>query len=169
FSAAVEAEGGIVVEVEGDALLAVFPVEGWSVGGAAPMGVADDAAAAAGAVLAAAAGLEAARTATPPLMLRIGLTLGDVVMGETEAGGRLALRVFGTPVGLAERLQRAADSFRPEGGSVALADDALVAAASRVWQKGILLPVGRLKLRGLATPQGAHKLTSDNIPADLRH
>ncbi|MEO1468553.1 MAG: adenylate/guanylate cyclase domain-containing protein, partial [Pseudomonadota bacterium] len=169
FSAAVEAEGGIVVEVEGDALLAVFPVEGWSVGGAASMGVADDAAAAAGAVLAAAAGLEAARTATPPLMLRIGLTLGDVVMGETEAGGRLALRVFGTPVGLAERLQRAADSFRPEGGSVALADDALVAAASRVWQKGILLPVGRLKLRGLATPQGAHKLTSDNIPADLRH
>ncbi|MEO1774851.1 MAG: adenylate/guanylate cyclase domain-containing protein [Pseudomonadota bacterium] len=154
---AVEAQGGIVVEIEGDGLLAVFPDEP----GAEPHACR---ACRAGAALAEAAAraLPDQRTVSVPvtlpesgepmaLRLRMGLETGPVMLGEVEAGGRLGFRVIGGVVNTAKRLEEGARPFLDGAGSVALVSDAVQTAA--VNQSDLSFEcLGPQQLDGKATP-----------------
>jgi class 3 adenylate cyclase/tetratricopeptide (TPR) repeat protein len=120
---AVETHGGVVVKGLGDGVLASFPEASAALAAAVAIQQAADA--------------HTRRHPDLPLVLRVGLSAGDVTV---DAGD-----CFGTPVVEASRLCAAA-----EGGRV------LAAEVVRLLVKGragfTLDPVGELELKGLAEP-----------------
>jgi adenylate cyclase len=125
----------------GDGLLAIFPIAS-----------ADTAAgAAASALTAASHAVDAARNLTnapslvgePPLEIVVALHIGTVIYGNIGAADRLDFTVIGPAVNLVSRIEAIAKTLnRP----IAVSDD-----FARAYGKP-LEPLGRHKLRGLATP-----------------
>ncbi|MEM6487504.1 MAG: CHASE2 domain-containing protein [Pseudomonadota bacterium] len=193
---AVHEAGGIAVEIEGDAMLAIFPAD--PALAAAPEAL--DGPAAAACALAAALVEAAMREATahpethslaatlpvvvcgqalglvseiapdgptattaamaPAFRLRIGLDAGAVSMGETEGGGRYAFRVFGRAVHVAKRLQDLARGMVADdpAASIAVVTSSVARAAERGGYPGAMVPLGQVRLKGIAVPHLAYRL-----------
>ncbi|MEM6972767.1 MAG: CHASE2 domain-containing protein [Pseudomonadota bacterium] len=147
-SGSVEAEGGIPIEIEGDSLLAAFPEKD------------EEAHPAAARACMAALDIHghaerASGLGDDGLKVRLGIAWGDVVIGEFEAGGRMALRVIGDPVSSAERLQRLAkDWVGRDASGAAVSDEVHSAAQGRVGaasftRKGEAALAGRAQVAAL--------------------
>ncbi|MEM9783091.1 MAG: CHASE2 domain-containing protein [Pseudomonadota bacterium] len=148
---------GIVVEIEGDGLLAAFALDE---GGEAT---------ALRACLAARAVAEAAgerRLLERPLAVRIGISWGDVMMGETEAGGRLGLRVIGDPVNVADRLQRVAKRCSASHTSTIIVADGIRQRARHALGDAAFEPLGETILEGREVPSILWKLIISNYDPD---
>jgi len=138
---AIAGHGGEILKFIGDGLLSIFPIES-----------ADKAAAAARNALAAAVeAVEAARELTnspllssePTLEIVVALHIGTVIYGNIGAADRLDFTVIGPAVNLVSRIEAVAKKLNLP---VVVSDD-----FARAYGEG-LRPIGRHKLRGLATP-----------------
>ena len=137
---AIDAHGGEVLKFVGDGLLGIFPV-------------ADDAAAACRAALAAAGDARAALAETnaeragsgePRLRYGLALHLGDVLYGNIGSAGRLDFTTIGPAVNLTARLETLARDLGRD----------LVASAAFAGQcPEALTSLGSFELRGFREPQ----------------
>ena len=138
---AIAGHGGEILKFIGDGLLSIFPIES-----------ADKAAAAARNALAAAVeAVEAARELTnspllssePTLEIVVALHIGTVIYGNIGAADRLDFTVIGPAVNLVSRIEAVAKKLNLP---VVVSDDFARAYGEPLY------PLGRHKLRGLATP-----------------
>jgi adenylate cyclase len=138
---AIAGHGGEILKFIGDGLLSIFPIES-----------ADKAAAAARNALAAAVeAVEAARELTnspllssePTLEIVVALHIGTVIYGNIGAADRLDFTVIGPAVNLVSRIEAVAKKLNLQ---VVVSDDFARAYGEPLY------PLGRHKLRGLATP-----------------
>jgi adenylate cyclase len=149
---AVLAEGGEVLALIGDAVLAVFPI-----GPASPAAAGDEPAACARAVAAARDALarrdqaNAARaTAGKPLIdFGVGLHVGDVAYGNIGVPERLCFTVIGPTANEVARLE----SLTKELGHPVLASDRFAREVGVAWQH-----LGLHELRGARTPRAVFAL-----------
>lgn len=140
-SRAVHDESGEVLKLMGDAILAVFPVQGngedaeraaaWACRRAATKALAE---------------IEVAREDGRALSLRagFGLTLGEVVYGNIGAPGRLDFTIIGDAVNLAARLEKLSGPLGHElllGPRIARCADALEKTIGVLDVKGFHKPV----------------------------
>jgi adenylate cyclase len=144
---AVRERGGEILKFIGDAMLAIFRVEG-------PDAVADDCRRAADAVTDARARLQALnerRAADGKAAIRCGIALhlGDVSYGNIGTADRLDFTVIGPAVNLAARLT----ALCGEIGETAVLSDA-IARASQLHVESL----GRHSLKGIAAPQEVFRL-----------
>lgn len=140
----VQRHGGEVVEIMGDGVLAIFPVEAER-----------DAAAACNAALAAAtAGLDAlaernARQPGAPLQAGVALHYGKVSYGNIGSGNRLDFTVIGPDVNLTARIER----LCRELDRSLIMSEAFAATLDRpIWE------IGHFELRGFARMQRLFEL-----------
>lgn len=148
MTACVEAHGGTVERVVGDAVLAVF---GW------PKDCPDHASAALRSALAMQAVLDRlnARSAVrsgPPLRLGAAVATGTVVAGNVGAG-KLQRAVIGDPVNLASLI----DPLNERLGTRLLASQAAVEAAGQGF---LIRDVGEIELRGRPRPERLFEVLS---------
>jgi adenylate cyclase len=145
---AIDAHGGEVLKFVGDGLLGIFPV-------------ADDAAAACRAALAAAGdagaalaqtNAERAGTGEPRLRYGLALHLGDVLYGNIGSAGRLDFTTIGPAVNLTARLGTLARD---------LGRDLVASAAFARRCAGVLTSLGSFQLRGFREPQEIFAPTGD--------
>lgn len=131
---AVDAEGGEVLKLIGDGLLAIFPMADLEPGAvcAAALRAADTATRAV-----------AALDLTPPGRCGMALHVGEVSYGNIGAGNRLDFTAIGPAVNLVSRLE---GLCRPLGRTV-LASGAFAAEATTA-----MVPLGQHELRGIAEP-----------------
>jgi adenylate cyclase len=138
---AIVARGGEILKFIGDGLLSIFPIES-----------ADKATAAARNALAAAVeAVEAVRGLTsnplllsePPLEIVVALHIGTAIYGNIGAADRLDFTVIGPAVNLVSRIEAVAKKLNLP---IIVSDDFARAYGEQ------LHPLGRHKLRGLATP-----------------
>ena len=138
---AISGHGGEILKFIGDGLLSIFPIES-----------ADKTAAAARNALAAAVeAVEAARELTnspllssePTLEIVVALHIGTVIYGNIGAADRLDFTVIGPAVNLVSRIEAVAKKLNLP---VVVSDDFARAYGEPLY------PLGRHKLRGLATP-----------------
>jgi adenylate cyclase len=148
---AIASHGGEILKFIGDGLLAIFPIEH-----------ADKAANAARCALdAAVLAVEAARGLTgdpslvgePPLEIVVALHIGTAIYGNIGAADRLDFTVIGPAVNLVSRIEGVAKALNVP---IIVSDD-----FARAYGKP-LPPLGRHKLRGLATP---HDLYAPALPS----
>jgi len=140
-SRAVHSESGEVLKLMGDAILAVFPVQGtgeeaeraaaWACRRAATRACAE---------------IKGAREDGRALALRagFGLTLGEVIYGNIGAPGRLDFTIIGDAVNLAARLEKLSGALGHEllmGPRIARCADALERAIGHFDVKGFHEPV----------------------------
>lgn len=142
---AVEAEGGEVLKLIGDALLAIFPVAGDP---APACRRALEAARRAEAGMAEVNALRASR-GQPPLAYGLALHLGDVMYGNIGGERRLDFTVIGPAVNLASRIGALSGEL---GRATLLSED--FARASGLP----CVPLGAFRLKGLAAPQAVFGL-----------
>jgi adenylate cyclase len=141
-ASAIREHGGEILKFIGDGILGMFPIEG----DATAATVAANAVAAATAAQAAVRRLDEdpLLDGEPPLEIVIALHIGTVNYGNIGAADRLDFTVIGPAVNLVSRIETAAKALdRP-----IVVSSALAAALG-----GGLVPLGRHRLRGLATPQ----------------
>ena len=138
---AIVGHGGEILKFIGDGLLSIFPIES-----------ADKASAAARNALAAATeAVEAVHGLTndplllkePPLEIVVALHIGTAIYGNIGAADRLDFTVIGPAVNLVSRVEAVAKTLNLP---IIVSDD-----FARAYGEG-LRPIGRHKLRGLATP-----------------
>jgi adenylate cyclase len=137
---AIVAHGGEILKFIGDGLLSIFPIES-----------ADEATSAARNALAAAVeAVEAVRGLTsnplvsePRLEIVVALHIGTAIYGNIGAADRLDFTVIGPAVNLVSRIEAVAKNLNLP---IIVSDDFARAYGER------LQPIGRHKLRGLATP-----------------
>jgi adenylate cyclase len=138
---AIVGHGGEILKFIGDGLLSIFPIES-----------ADKASAAARNALAAATeAVKAVRGLTndplllsePPLEIVVALHIGTAIYGNIGAADRLDFTVIGPAVNLVSRVEAVAKTLNLP---IIVSDD-----FARAYGEG-LHPIGRHKLRGLATP-----------------
>jgi len=138
---AIVGHGGEILKFIGDGLLSIFPIES-----------ADKASVAARNALAAATeAVEAVHGLTndplllkePPLEIVVALHIGTAIYGNIGAADRLDFTVIGPAVNLVSRVEAVAKTLNLP---IIVSDD-----FARAYGEG-LRPIGRHKLRGLATP-----------------
>ncbi len=149
-SRSIDEEGGEVLKLMGDAILAVFPV--------AEPGSAAEAAAASACFRAAVRAhreLSASPTGHSPLRAGFGLTLGEVVYGNIGAPGRLDFTIIGDAVNLAARLEQL---------SKTLGRDVLMGPRLAHCANATAHPLGRQKVRGFPEPMALYALSTPLDP-----
>jgi len=145
LGAAVTEAGGEILKFIGDAMLAIFPVEGADAGA-----VVDRAARAANVAVTAIAALNDRRTAesAPPIRFGLALHLGEVMFGNIGASARLDFTVIGPAVNYAARL---------EGLCPALDRTVVVSSAvAALLPREELTPLGSHALKGIGEPQAVY-------------
>lgn len=152
--AQVEATGGTVDKLMGDALMAFW---------GAPEDQPDHAARAVAAALGMRAAVSAEnRAAAMPLRLRVGLHTGRVVVGNIGAAQRLAYTVVGDTVNVANRLERLARVLAADD-EVAILISAETAGAAGSGLR--LVPKGRHRVRGRSAPITVYGLDDEAAAA----
>lgn len=141
--------GGVITNIQGDALLATFN---------APVPNEDHARAALSAALDLAALAETGRFADRALGVRIGVNTGPLASGSVGGARRQAFTVHGDAVNVAARLE----ALNKEYGTTILAGaDTLTAAGG--WPGA--RPVGKIALRGRARPLVVHAVEPSGATA----
>src|SRR5262249_37007798 len=138
---AVEQNQGGVLKFIGDALLAIFPVDGKD---AAPACHRAPTAARAAVAAIDALNVERASGNEPMIVYGIALHVGDVIYGNIGGENRLDFTVIGPAVNLAVRIE----GLCGELGRQILLSEAFVSAARIAVE-----PMGRFPLKGIAAPQ----------------
>lgn len=148
---AIEAHGGMVVEFQGDGVVALFSE---SVTGPAHATRACAAALALCAELPRALPPEAGDTATS--RLRIGINTGTTATGEIGARDRFNYKALGDTVNVAARLEQHGRKLDDGSGDVILVSDDTRAASGLPGER--FEPLGEVTLRGKAAPTGIARL-----------
>jgi adenylate cyclase len=145
-SRSIHEEGGEVLKLMGDAILAVFPVS--------EPGSDHESAAARACLCAARRACEELSGASPahPAGLRagFGLTLGEVVYGNIGAPGRLDFTIIGDAVNLAARLEQLSKS---------MGEDVLLGPRLAECAQATQTPLGQTKVRGFREPIAVYGLS----------
>ncbi|MEQ9327383.1 MAG: adenylate/guanylate cyclase domain-containing protein [Rhodospirillales bacterium] len=145
----VEANGGVIQQYQGDAMLATFNIP------TDRPGHADDAV---GAALAIQRILHR-RTFGPGLTIRtrIGINTGDIVGGTVGAGGRLGYTVHGDPVNIAARLE----ALNKEYGSTIIISEE---TRQQLTIPVVLTQIGSVDIRGRSRPVTISALSEGDQP-----
>ena len=142
----ISAEGGVVGQFQGDALIATFNV---------PVPREEHAAAALRAALAIVEAMEVGDFHGKKLHTRIGLNTGVVVSGSVGSRGRRSYTVYGDVVNAAARIE----ALNKEFGTTLLAAEATVEAAGPGFQ---VVEVARRTVRGRSEPTTLFAVRSES-------
>jgi class 3 adenylate cyclase len=147
----VEANGGVIQQYQGDAMLATFNMP------ADRPGHADDAVRTALAIQR----IQRQRTFGPGLTIRtrIGINTGDIVGGTVGAGGRLGYTVHGDPVNIAARLEALNKEY---GSTIIISEETRLQLTVPVT----LTPIGSVDIRGRSRPVTIYAVSESHDLAD---
>ena len=150
---AVMAEGGQVLLLIGDAVLAIFPVEAGDMAGACAQALRANERARRD-MAAINAQREAAKA--PPLQFGLGLHIGELLFGNIGTRERLQFTAVGRAVNVAARLEELTKTL---GHPVLASADFARLSPDRAWEA-----LGTRSLRGLTTSVGVSALRLDAAP-----
>lgn len=145
----VEANGGVIQQYQGDAMLATFNIP------TDRPGHADDAVRTALAIQR----ILHRRTFGPGLTIRtrIGINTGDIVGGTVGAGGRLGYTVHGDPVNIAARLEELNKEY---GSSVIVSEE----TRQQLTIPATMTPIGTVDIRGRTRPVTIYAVSESHLP-----
>lgn len=145
----VEANGGVIQQYQGDAMLATFNIP------TDRPGHADDAVRTALAIQR----ILHRRTFGPGLAIRtrIGINTGDIVGGTVGAGGRLGYTVHGDPVNIAARLE---ELNKEHGSSVIVSEE----TRQQLTIPATMTPIGTVDIRGRTRPVTIYAVSESQLP-----